>query len=418
MRVAIVIRIERLMPDRPETLTQQHQQQQPSDTLCPPNIKTTQSHRQSKCIEAAPARLQRVCAHTYLTVCHAEKVTQGCRSLITKYISLHGRIRSALLCVAALFTCVVAAAAQQTSATPEATATISGTAVDVDGALVPDAHLDLIAADATIQQLTSSSDGSFSFAHVAPGNFTIRFRSHGFQSGSIAGNAKSGESVTLAPIVLKPAATLELDVTPDDPYTAEQQIHLEEQQRLLGFAPNFFVSYQWNAPPLTSKEKYKLAWANGRDPANLLLVGTVAGVQQARNEFNGYGQGAQGYGKRFGADFANLEIGTFVGGAVLPSVFHQDPRYFYKGTGTVRSRIVYALSSAVICRGDNGHREPAFAGVLGDLSTGAISNLYYPASNRNGPALTFENGLLAIGGDALNGLVQEFLLRKFTPGTH
>jgi hypothetical protein len=269
-----------------------------------------------------------------------------------------------------------------------------------------------------MQQRISSSDGSFSFDHVAPGNFTVRFGAHGFASGSLSGNVRSGESITLAPIVLKPAASLELDVTPDDPYIGEQQIHLEEQQRLLGFAPNFFVSYQWNAPPLITKQKYKLAWANGRDPANLLLIGTVAGVQQAHNDFSGYGQGAQGYGKRFGADLANLEVGTFMGGAVLPSLFHQDPRYFYKGTGTVRSRIVYALSSAVICRGDNGHRQPAFSGILGDLSTGAISNLYYPASNRNGPALTMENGLLGIAGDALNGLVQEFLLRKITPGTH
>jgi hypothetical protein len=313
---------------------------------------------------------------------------------------------------------VLSSSAQQAPAVAQATATISGTAVDVDGALVPNAHLDLIESDATIHQLSSSSDGSFSFDHVVPGNFTLRYRSHGFVSGSVTGNVRPGESITLPPIVLKPAASLQVDVTPDDPYSSEQQIHFEEQQRLLGFAPNFFVSYQWNAPPLTSHQKFALAWANGRDPANLLLVGTVAGVQQARNEFNGYGQGSQGYGKRFGADLANLEVGTFMGGAVLPSVFHQDPRYFYKGTGTIRSRIVYALSSAVICRGDNGHRQPAFSGILGDLSSGAISNLYYPASNRDGPGLTFENGLLAISGDALNGLVQEFLLRKVTPGTH
>ena len=103
-----------------------------------------------------------------------------------------------------------------------------------------------------------------------------------------------------------------------------------------------------------------------------------------------------------------------MGWAVLPSLFHQDPRYFYKGTGTRTSRLLYALSRSVITRGDNGHDQPNFSGILGDLSAGAISNIYYPASDREGAELFLENGFLGIAGDAMNDIVQEFLFNHVT----
>ena len=200
--------------------------------------------------------------------------------------------------------------------------------------------------------------------------------------------------------------------TPDE--LATEQMQAEEQQRVFGILPNFFVSYRWTTPALSTRQKYTLAFKNASDPGNLFLVGTVSGVQQATDAFPGYHQGAAGYGRRYGANFGNLVAGTFLGGAILPSLFHQDPRYFYKGTGTVRTRFLYAVSTAVICRGDNGHRQPAFAGILGDLSAGAISNLYYAPSDRQGAALTFENGFLGIAGDAMNNVFQEFILPKLT----
>ena len=106
-----------------------------------------------------------------------------------------------------------------------------------------------------------------------------------------------------------------------------------------------------------------------------------------------------------------------MGGAVLPSLFHQDPRYFYKGTGTKKQRFFYAISRAVVTRGDNGRNQPNFAGVLGDLSAGAISNLYYPASDRQGGSVFIENSILAIAGDAMNDFVQEFFFNHFTSDT-
>jgi hypothetical protein len=107
-----------------------------------------------------------------------------------------------------------------------------------------------------------------------------------------------------------------------------------------------------------------------------------------------------------------------IGGAILPALFKQDPRYFYKGTGSKRSRILYALANAVVCKGDNGHWQADYSGILGSLAAAGISNLYYPAKNRNGAQLTFENTLLGIGGSGVGNLFQEFLIRRLTPHAH
>jgi hypothetical protein len=184
---------------------------------------------------------------------------------------------------------------------------------------------------------------------------------------------------------------------------------------VLGVFPNFYVSYDPDAVPLTSKQKFELAWRTSIDPVTFVLTGAVAGVQQWQNNFSGYGQGAQGYGKRYGAVYADNLTSTFLGGAIFPSLFKQDPRYFYKGTGTVRSRFFYAVANAVICKGDNRKWQPAYSTILGDLASGGISNAYYPNSDR-GAALVFENTLIGIGTTAAANVLQEFLIRKLTPG--
>jgi hypothetical protein len=140
----------------------------------------------------------------------------------------------------------------------------------------------------------------------------------------------------------------------------------------------------------------------------------TAGVEQAGDTPN-YGQGAKGYGQRIGALYANGFTDIMVGEAILPSLLHQDPRYFYQGTGTKRSRVIHALSSPFICKGDNGKWEPNYSSVGGDLAAGAISNIYYPQSNR-GAGIVFENALITTGGRMVSGLVQEFILRRFTSG--
>jgi hypothetical protein len=142
-------------------------------------------------------------------------------------------------------------------------------------------------------------------------------------------------------------------------------------------------------------------------------VGAVAGFQQAQDHFQGYGQGAEGYGKRYGANYADTVTGTFFGGAVFPWLLKQDPRYFYKGTGSTGSRIYYAISRAVICKGDNRRWQPNYSAVLGDLAAGGISNLYYPANDRNSAGLTFANAALGLAGGAVSNVFQEFVVPKF-----
>jgi len=197
---------------------------------------------------------------------------------------------------------------------------------------------------------------------------------------------------------------------------AEMQMKQEEKQRLVGLVPNFYVVYDWNAKPLTAKQKYRLAVRSIIDPATFVIAAGFAGIEQASDEFEGYGQGWEGYGKRYGALLADGAIGGMLGGAVLPVLFHQDPRYFYMGTGTKWHRAWYAIGTSVIARGDNGKWQPAYAAVLGDFASGAISNLYYPPSDRDGLELTFTNGFIAIASNAAGNLLQEFVLKKISTG--
>ncbi len=300
-----------------------------------------------------------------------------------------------------------------------ATRTLSGLITDVEGALVPGAKITLLESSATKSRSTiADAHGHFSFSNVASGPYTLTVTAEGMEPATLQGTLNPDESVELPPIALRVAtASDQIEVSSlTQREIAEVQIKQEEKQRLVGLVPNFYVTYNWKAAPLTPKQKYKLAVRSIVDPATFVIVGGFAAIEQATNEFSGYGQGWEGYGKRYGAGLADTSIGGMLGGAVFPVLFHQDPRYFYKGTGTVWQRTRYAISTAVIARGDNGKWQPAYAGLLGDFSSGAISNLYYPASNRNGAGLTIENGFLAVASDAVGNLLQEFVLKKISTG--
>ncbi len=162
-----------------------------------------------------------------------------------------------------------------------------------------------------------------------------------------------------------------------------------------------------------AKQKFQLSIRSIIDPVSFLAVAGIAGAEQYKNIFPAYGGGIEGYGKRYGAALANHVSGTLLGRAVYPSIFHQDPRYFYKGKGSIRSRALYAISAAVIARGDDGRWKPNYSRVLGHLSAAAISNLYYPASDR-GASLVVLNGLAGTGADAVANLIREFVLKGIT----
>lgn len=306
-----------------------------------------------------------------------------------------------------------------TSSSAVSSGEIRGIVLTTDKAPLAGARVRLTTVDEypleTPLETSTAPDGSFTLGKIPPGTSTLQVSLPGFAPVSTSVTISPNQTVAIAPISVQMAAvTLTINVVASTEEVADAQLHFAEHQRLAGIVPNFYVSYDWNAAPLTTRQKFRLALKNVADPGNLLLVGTVAGVQQATDGFNGYGQGAAGYGRRYGADLGNLVSGTLVSGAILPAIFHQDPRYFYKGTGSVGSRLRYALSSVVICRGDSGRRQPAFSTLLGDMSAGAISNLYYDPSDRKGPTLTIVNGLLGIAGDAMNNVFQEFFLAKIT----
>jgi len=299
----------------------------------------------------------------------------------------------------------------------QAPGTISGIVVDQTGAPVSGARVKLSREDQSAnQESLSDIDGRFTFAQVAPGPFQLTIDSAGFATQASSGTLRSGENYAIPQITLAVAtAVTEVRVVPTRTDVAEDQIKVQEKQRVLGVVPNFYVSYVHNPAPLAPKQKFELAWKTAVDPVSFGVNGAVAGIQQAQNQFSGYGQGAQGYAKRFGASYADFLTNTFIGGAMLPSLLKQDPRYFYKGSGSKRSRILYALANSVICKGDDGHWQANYSGIIGSLAAGGISNLYYPAKNRDGVELTFENTLIGIGESAAVNLLQEFVVRKLTP---
>jgi hypothetical protein len=299
---------------------------------------------------------------------------------------------------------------------------IVGTVFDQSGAVVGGARVRLTPqgapnqGDSSSQDAVSGADGQFSFSNVVPGPFQLTISSAGFASMTLSGILHPGEIYNSAKIALAVAENVtDVEVGVSQTDVAEEEVKIEEKQRVLGVIPNFYVSYAKHPVPLSPKQKFGLAWKTVIDPFTLVVVAGAAGVEQAQNHFSEYGQGAQGYGKRFGANYADTVSGTFIGAAILPVLLKQDPRYFYRGTGSTESRFFYAIANSVICKGDNGRWQPNYSNVLGSLAAGGISNIYYPSQDRDGAELTFENAAIGVGATAIGNIFQEFLIRKLTP---
>jgi hypothetical protein len=189
---------------------------------------------------------------------------------------------------------------------------------------------------------------------------------------------------------------------------ADQQIKEQEKQRTLGVLPAFNVSYRADAVSLTRGQKMKLAFRSATDPVAFGIAFIVAGEHEAFDEDTGFGWGIEGYGKRSGAAYLDAFDGAIIGNGILPSILHQDPRYFRLGHGTVKHRLLYALATNVICKHDNTHKwEPNYSNVGGNIISGAISNLYYPSGN-SGIGQTFTNGLTVTAEGGLGSVFQEF----------
>lgn len=295
---------------------------------------------------------------------------------------------------------------------------ISGTILDQTGAVSVGASIHLALGDqGSIREIQTGNNGQFIFTNVAPGSFRLTVSAAGFTMREFSSILGPGEMYIVPPISLAvaPAVTeVHVSETPlSSTELADLQVREQERQRVFGIFPNFYVTYDAEALPLSTKQKFRLAWKTTVDPFTFVGASALAGVEQATDTFSGYGQGAQGYFKRFGASYADVLTSTYIGSAILPSVLKQDPRYFYKGTGSTGSRLLYAIGSPVICKGDNRRWQVNYSNVAGVFASAGISYLYYPESDRKG--LFVQNSLIRLGELSFEGVLQEFVLRRLTP---
>jgi Carboxypeptidase regulatory-like domain len=307
----------------------------------------------------------------------------------------------------------------QYPAAPSATpGSVIGTVLDESGAVSVGTVVRLTPVDkAAYREVVSGPNGQFSFSNVPPGHFQLSVSSTGFGNEVYSGDLTPGQIFLAPPIVLSVATVVtEVKVTVDPVEVATEEIKEQEHQRVLGFIPNFYVSYRPDAAPLTTKLKFELAWKSTTDVVSIVGVGFLAGLQQAGDQYSDYGQGAKGYAKRFGAAYGDTFVSTFLSGAVFPTLFKQDPRYFYRGTGSTKRRVLYAISNSVWCRGDNGRWQINYSNIAGSVSGAALASTYYPTENTGLDILS--NSLIRMGESSLAGVVQEFVLRKLTKGGH
>ncbi len=308
-------------------------------------------------------------------------------------------------------------AEQQPAESTPKTQSISGTVIDVNGDIIPGADVVIEGPMSADRRTTVASDNAaFEIDNLKPGiPYRVTVSAKGFlnwKSSEIV--LKPGQYDFLTDVRLQVAGeATSVTVLASNEQIAIQQVQVEEEQRILGLIPNFYVVYDKNPVPLPAKLKFKLALRVSVDPISFLGAGFLAGIDQAANTPD-YVQGAKGYGERLGSVYADGFTDVMFGGAILPALLRQDPRYYFQGTGTISSRALHAVSSPFICKGDNGKWQPNYSSIGGDVISASLSNLYYPASNR-GLQMTFENVLISTAERTASSLIQEFVLRKLTP---
>jgi hypothetical protein len=302
------------------------------------------------------------------------------------------------------------------ASSPKAAATISGTVLDTNGDVIQGALVQLSKPDAsgTPREVKSGATGQFDFPDLESGTYIVTISGEGmttFVSKPIT--LRADESLIVPKVVLGVAAATTSVKVMDREAASIEQVEIAEQQRVLKVIPNFYSSYDWTAPPMLAKQKYRLAARSLIDPVSFLTTAGIAGAEQYQNVFPSFGGGIEGYGKRYGAAFASHASGELLTRAVFPSMFHTDPRYFIMGKGSTQARAAHAITSTFVTRGDDGSRKINFPQILGGLSAAALSNAYFPARER-GANLVLINGFGGLGGNMVDNLIREFLLSHVT----
>jgi hypothetical protein len=307
------------------------------------------------------------------------------------------------------------AAQEQGECGAAATASVSGTVLDPSGAAVAGARVALHAAvGPPVRTLTSGASGDFIFTRVPVDAYAVTVDAPGFAPFTTTRFTVTCVRIyTLSPIVLSIAGVAASVIVRPTEVIAADQIKAEEKQRVFGIVPNFYVSYIPDAAPMTARQKFSLAVRHTFDWTSFAGATAAAGIEQAADVHPGYGDGGSGYAKRWAAGFARERSQDLLSHYAFASLFHQDPRYFYQGTGTKRSRLYHALSNAFVARADSGKTMPNYAYLLGDVGAAAISNAYYPRDDR-GVGLILTNAAIGVAGRAVQGVVQEFVGKRVT----
>ena len=291
---------------------------------------------------------------------------------------------------------------------------IAGTVTDVNDLPIRGAVVNLHASDSDdARSVTTNENGFYQFLKVEPRHpYQVSIRAAGFaQWDSTVVTVDAGQSniVDVTELRIEEVQT-SITVTPANSHEiATAQVKAEEKQRGFGIIPNFYAAYDPNPAPMDAGLKFRLALRVARDPFTFTGIAILAGAGQATDN-PAFVQGARGYGERFGVNYANSFTDIMLDGAILPSILHQDPRYFYQGTGTSKSRVAHVISSLFVTKGDNGQWQPNYSAVGGDLASSAISNLYYPRSNR-GAGLVFRGFATVTAIHLAVRMLDEFVFR-------
>lgn len=301
------------------------------------------------------------------------------------------------------------AAAQQVN---PGTGTVAGVIVDLTGAAITGATVTLVRVDGTRTRVAQdSAHGEYSFEGLRPGDFVLSIKAPGFETyNSATFTITEGQNYRSSSIQLVVGMDTQVDVSSD---AAEIQLKQEEKQRIFGLVPNYYVVYSPNPVSLTSHQKFSLALRDTFDPAGFAGAAIGAEIEQATNTLPGYGDDTTSYFKRYAQIYGDGLTSDLLSHAILPSIFKQDPRYYYQGVGSRKSRLKHVLEFTVIAHADSGKLMPNYSYVLGAVGSGALSNLYYPHADR-GVGRVFLNGGLVIGGLAASNFVEEFILPYFT----
>ena len=200
--------------------------------------------------------------------------------------------------------------------------------------------------------------------------------------------------------------------SPTQQSQAAPDAKVPQNDRILWTLPNYLtVENASSLPPLTTRQKFKLATEEDLDPVEFGFVGLAAGVNQATNANPTFGQGLKGYGKRYALELADNTIENYTTEAIFPSLLRQDPRYYQSGNGSFLHRFGYSVTRIMVTRSNSGKAQFNFSEIFGAGMSAAVSNAYHPGPRTLGSSVNIWATQLAW--DAVG-----FEMKEFWPDVH